>query len=121
MNDISLRNYAHLGDAVWELFVREYTVNKTQNAKLLHNMTTERVRAGYQAELLNFISESLTEQEHEFARRARNTTIPVARRNNQAEYRQSTAFEALVGFWYLNDKDRLEFFFNKFRECEMFI
>lgn len=121
MSEIPLRNYAHIGDAVWELFVREYTVNKTQNAKLLHEMTTERVRASFQAELLNLMNEELTEQEQDIARRARNTSIPVARRNNQAEYRQATAFEALIGFWYLNDKTRLEFFLDKFRKLEQFI
>ena len=25
----ALRNYAHLGDAVWEIFVREYVIYKT--------------------------------------------------------------------------------------------
>ena len=121
MEEISLRNYAHIGDAVWEIFVREYTVFKTQNAKLLHDMTSKRVRASFQAQLLNDISECLTYEEQDIARRARNTQIPIARRNNQAEYRQSTAFEALIGYWHLNDKNRLEYFLNKFRELEYFI
>ena len=30
-----LRNYAHIGDAVWEVFVRDYTILQTSNAKLL--------------------------------------------------------------------------------------
>ena len=120
MEEICLRNYAHIGDAVWELFVREYTVAQTQNAKKLHEMTTKRVRASYQAELLNSIQDDLTEEEHDIARRARNTSIPIARRSNQAEYRQSTSFEALIGYWYLNDKDRLDFFFDKFRSSEDF-
>ncbi|MGN1154137.1 MAG: Mini-ribonuclease 3 [Candidatus Gastranaerophilaceae bacterium] len=121
MIEIPLRNYAHIGDAVWELFVREYTVNKTQNSKLLHNMTTERVRASFQAELLNTISDELTESELDIARRARNISIPVARRSNQGEYRQATAFEALIGYWYLHDKLRLEKIFNLFKTMEQFI
>ena len=59
MQELSMRNYAHIGDAVWELFVREYTVYKTQNSKQLHNMTTERVKAGFQAKYLDLI-------QHEF-------------------------------------------------------
>lgn len=106
MEELNLRSYAHLGDAVWELFVREYTVFQTQNLKTLHKITTERVNSGYQAKMLEFISEFLSEYEHELARRARNCPIPVARRNNQVEYRQSTAFEALIGYWYLHDKTR---------------
>lgn len=121
MQELSMRNYAHIGDAVWELFVREYTVYKTQNSKQLHNMTTERVKAGFQAKYLDLIQDELTEVEHEIARRARNASIPVARRNNQSEYRLSTAFEALLGFWYLNDKERLNYFFEKFKQMKEFI
>jgi len=108
MKEMNLRNYAHIGDAVWELFVREYTVYKTQNSKILHKITTERVNSAYQAEMLNFIEDMLTDEEHELARRARNCPIPIGRRNNQAEYRQATSFEALIGFWYLNNKPRLD-------------
>ena len=36
---VVLRNYAHIGDSVWELFVRTYTIYKTSNAKLLHKIT----------------------------------------------------------------------------------
>ena len=120
MEELSSRNLAHIGDAVWELFVREYTVFKTQNSKLLHSLTTERVRASFQAELFNLIYDELNENEQDISRRARNASIPVARKNIQAEYRQATAFEALIGFWYLNDKDRLKYFFDKFKLMDEF-
>ena len=120
MEELSSRNLAHIGDAVWELFVRKYTVFKTQNSKLLHSLTTERVRASFQAELFNFIYDELNEKEQDISRRARNASIPVARKNIQAEYRQATAFEALMGFWYLNDKDRLKYFFEKFKLMDEF-
>ena len=107
MELLNPRNYAHIGDAVWELFVREHTVFKTQNLNTLHKITTEKVNSGFQAAALEFIEPELTEVELDLARRARNCQIPVARRNNQAEYRQSTAFEALIGYWYLTDKSRL--------------
>ena len=90
---IALRNYAHLGDAVWEIFVREYVIFKTSNSKILHKMT----------------------------RRGRNLPIPVARRAIQNVYRPSTAFEVLIGYWYLHDKERLNFFYNKIKnETEYF-
>ncbi len=107
MEDMNLRNYAYIGDAVWELFIREKTVRMTENAKILHKITTDKVKASYQAELLHNMQ--LTEEEHDIARRARNLPIPIARRSNQAEYRQATAFEALIGWWYLNDKERLNY------------
>lgn len=117
---IVLRNYAHIGDTVWELFVRTYTIYKTSNAKVLHKITTDRVNATFQKEMLDFIQEDLTGEELELARRARNLPIPVGRRNIQAIYRQSTAFEVLIGYWYLHDKERLEKFYSKFKQTEFF-
>ena len=117
---IALRNYAHLGDAVWDVFVREYAVFKTSNAKLLHKMTTDRVNAVFQKDLLHLIESDLTEDEQELTRRARNLPIPVGRRAIQKDYRQSTAFEVLIGYWYLHDKDRLNLFYQKFKETEFF-
>lgn len=115
-----LRNYAHLGDTVWELFVRNYTVLKASNAKMLHKITTERVNATFQKEMLDLIIKDLTEDELELARRARNLSIPVGRRSIQSTYRQSTAFEVLIGYWYVHDKERLKFFYSKFNETEFF-
>ena len=117
---IPLKNYAHIGDAVWEVFVREYTIQKTSNTKILHKITTDRVNASFQKEMLDLITPYLTEKESEMVRRARNLSIPVGRKNIQATYRPATAFEVLIGFWYLCDKVRLEYFYNIIRETEYF-
>lgn len=106
MEEINLRNYAYLGDAVWELYIREKTILQTNNSKKLHQITTNFVKTHFQCELLHSIENLLTEEEHEIARRARNLPIPIGRRNMQNEYRQATAFEALIGWWYLNNKNR---------------
>ena len=106
--EIQLRNYAHLGDAIWEVIVREYTVDKAMTVKALHKMTTDRVNAKFQYLLLTELESILTDSEKEIMRRARNLPVPVARRNMQAEYRMATAFETLIGYWYMNDKVRFE-------------
>ncbi len=108
MEEMGLRHLAYLGDAVWELFVRERTINLTPNAAVLHKITTDKVKAAFQAELLADLDGQLSEEEKEIARRGRNLPIPVGRRSNQAEYRQATAFETLIGWWYYYDKNRLE-------------
>ncbi len=108
MEEMGLRHLAYLGDAVWELFVRERTILQTPNAGILHKITTEMVKAAFQAKLLQELDEQLSEEEKEIARRGRNLPIPVGRRSNQAEYRQATAFETLIGWWYYYDKNRLE-------------
>lgn len=108
MEEMNLRNFAYLGDAVWELFIRELTIYKTQDAKELHKITTEKVNASKQKDLLLIIMETLNEEEQELARRGRNLPVPIGRKSNQSEYRMATAFEVLIGWWYKNDKSRLE-------------
>lgn len=108
MDEINLKNYAYLGDAVWELFVREITILKTQNAMKLHKITTEKVNAKAQHDLLMQIQNMLTEEELEIMRRSRNLPVPIARKANQSDYRMATAFEALIGWWYKNNKERLK-------------
>ena len=117
---IPLRNYAHIGDAVWDVFVREYAIFQTSNAKVLHKMTTDRVNAVFQKDLLHMIENKLTADETELARRARNLPIPTGRRSIQKDYRQSTAFEVLIGYWYLHDKQRLDYFLSEFKDTEFF-
>ena len=112
MEEMNLRNYAYVGDAVWELFIRKKTVRISENARKLHNITTEKVKTSFQSNLLKKLEEILTEEELEISRRARNLPIPVGRRNIQVEYRYATAFEALIGWWYENDKNRLNFMLN---------
>ena len=118
--ELALRNYAHIGDSVWEVFVRTYTIYKTSNSKLLHKITTDRVNATFQKDLLNLLMPILTEDEQELARRARNLPIPVARRSIQADYRQATAFEVLIGYWHLHNKSRLEEIYQIIKETEFF-
>lgn len=119
--ELALRNYAHIGDAIWEVFVRTYVIYKTSNSKLLHKMTTDRVNATSQKDLLNLLMQELSEDEQELARRARNLPIPVGRRSIQADYRQATAFEVLIGYWYLHNKERLEEVYQIIKLTEFFI
>ncbi len=113
MNDcLNLKNYAHIGDAVWEIFVRKYVIYKTSNSKIMHKMTTDRVNAHFQKSMLDFLYSYLTDEEIELVRRARNLSIPVARKSIQADYRMATAFEVLCGYWYINDQDRLNKIFS---------
>jgi ribonuclease-3 family protein len=116
MDEINLRNYAYLGDAVWELHIRQKTICLTNNAKKLHQITTNLVKTSYQCEMLNYIEKYLTEEEHEITRRARNLPIPIGRRNIQHDYRLATAFETLIGWWFLNNKTKLEEIFDLIEE-----
>ena len=119
-NSLTLKNYAHIGDAIWEVFVREYVIFKTSNSKLMHKLTTERVNAHFQKSMLDNLIPLLSENELELVRRARNLPIPVARKSIQADYRLATAFEVLFGYWYINDKSRLNEIYEIISQLEYF-
>lgn|SRR5574344_89032 len=108
MEELNLRHFAHIGDALWELEVRKKVVYMTKNANMLHKLSVSFVNAEFQTNLLEKIEDSLTEIEKDITRRARNIPTSVKRRNNQALHRHATAFEVLLGYLYYNDKERYQ-------------
>lgn len=111
INQMSPLTWAYVGDAVYELYVRSYLIDTTNlKPNNLHKEAIKYVKAQAQAEILKNLQESLTEQEQEIVRRARNTqNHHVAKNADPADYMYSTAFEGLIGFLYLsNQKERLE-------------
>ena len=76
----------------------------------MHIESIKYVKAKSQAEILKKSTENLTEEEKDIVRRGRNTeNHHVAKNANVADYSQSTAFEALIGYLYLTKQDqRLE-------------
>lgn len=108
VNSLSLRSLAHIGDAVYELYVREKTVFILTKPEKLHKITVSVVNAEFQAYLLDKAEDFFSEEETEIIRRARNLSVTTSRRTNHKIHRLSTAFEAVIGYLHLIDKDRLE-------------
>ena len=105
--------YAYLGDAVYELYIREFLIkNKILKVNDLQKSATKYVSAKAQATILNdLVNEKyLKDNENEIIRKARNTKIKHHPKNADIiTYKMATAFEALLGYLYLNgDKSRLE-------------
>jgi ribonuclease III family protein len=105
--NLSIRSFALIGDAVYEVFIREITVLKTENINKLHKINISVVNGEFQASLLDKMESFLTEFEKDLIRRGRNTSVTTAKRTNHTIHRLSTAFEALIGYLHLNDKERL--------------
>ena len=105
---ISPRLLAHLGDAVFHLFERERKLLTAATVSQLHRVSSMRATARAQAQLLDMLSDLLTEQEADLVRRARNIKPQRQKRAEQASYRKSTAFEALLGYLYVTDTGRLK-------------
>ena len=105
MEELNLKCYAHLGDAVYEVFIREKVILLTSNLGKMHKINTALVRASFQCELLDVIDPYLTEKEQDLIRRGRN--LASSTRKNQALHRLATGLEVLVGYLHLHDRERL--------------
>lgn len=104
----NLKHYAYIGDCVFELFIREIVITKTQKQDLMHKMSTNFVNAQAQADILENIFEHLTEEELEIQKRGRNLKISINKKSNPKIHALATSFEVLIGYWYLNNKTRLD-------------
>lgn len=116
LNELSPLTLAFIGDAVFELFVREEIVCRANRpAKKLHEMSIKKVCCKAQAEKFHKIESSLTEEEYSIYKRGRNAT-PLHKPKNatRKEYSLATGLEAVFGYIYLKgDVSRLKFLFEK--------
>lgn len=109
-NQLSPLALAFMGDAIHTAYVREVVLNNQPNKmNNYHNTAKNFCNAKKQKETLDLISESLSDEEKDVVRRARNTHSKHSAKNFDEEtYKKATAFEALVGWLYLtNQKERL--------------
>ena len=102
---------AFLGDAVYELFVRQQLV-ETANMPVnkLHLLAVEKVRASFQSNAYSIIEPQLTEEEQTIWKRGRNANgVKAPKHADPVEYRRATGLETLFGYLFLQGKmDRLE-------------
>lgn len=105
---------AYIGDIVFSMYVRLRLLPTSGHVRIIHEFGAKMVSAVMQAKAMNAIAEDLTEEEAAVAKRGRNTKSHVPKSASMIEYRQGTAFEALLGWLFLSDKyDRLELLLEK--------
>ncbi len=104
INTMSPLTWAYIGDAVYELYIRQHLVEITNlKPNKLHREATKFVRASAQAEILEKLKDYLTEEEQEIVRRGRNTQNHHLPKNaDPADYMYSTAFEGLIRIFIFN-------------------
>ena len=105
--EYNLKHYAYIGDCVWELFIRELVIKKTQKQQTMHKLSVKYVCASFQAQAIEFILDKLNEEEKELQKRARNLKITINKKNNPQMHALATSFEVLIGYFYLNNEKRL--------------
>ena len=101
---------AFLGDSVLELKIREYYVRSgLMKVKDLQNMTSQLASASAHHQIMDYLLENdlLSSEELKVYKKGRNAKVNQRRKNFDSEnYHASTGFEALIGYLYLNNKDR---------------
>ena len=73
----------------------------------MHKMSTKYVNAQAQANIFEIIIENLNKEESEIQKRGRNLKITINKKSNPKIHALATSFEVLIGYWYLNNKNRL--------------
>ena len=98
---------AYLGDAVYEIYVRTLYLNPPKRIQDYHNQVVSHVRAESQARHLRSLQPYLTDVELEILRRGRNAAVRKLKRLDASIYQQASSLEALLGYLYLVDTERL--------------
>ena len=120
---------AYIGDSIFDLMIRTIVVSKTnKQTQKYHEEVTKIVCATSQAIMMKGIKENLTEAEHAIYKRGRNANTNTKAKNaSLSDYRNATAFEAVLGYLYLNEdfirlsdivRMSLDVLYNKDREDE---
>jgi ribonuclease-3 family protein len=97
---------AYLGDAVWELRLRERFIIRNLKVKDLNKLVKPHVSAVAQSKIYLSIVDELEEEYKAGARRARNSKISTFPKScTMKEYKNATAFEALIAMCYINKRE----------------
>lgn len=109
-SQLSPLQLAYIGDAVYELFIRNYIVSRKKvSVHQLHKESISYVKAKGQKDILFKIKDDLTEEEWNTVKRGRNAKSGTIPKNADVQdYKYATGFEALIGYLYLLKRyDRL--------------
>ncbi|MDO4383658.1 MAG: ribonuclease III domain-containing protein [Eubacteriales bacterium] len=112
IQNINSTTLAYMGDAVYEVRVREMLIEQDpHDVNKLHKMAVRYVSAAGQAKAMKKLAEGfLTEEEVRLYKRARNHRSMSRPRNTDPRiYKIATGFEALLGYLFLaEESERLD-------------
>ena len=118
INTINIVTLAYLGDAIYEVYIRESLIKKkVAKVEDLTKVATLYVSAKGQANILKDLIDKnyFTEEELDVIKRGRNyKRSSHPKHTDVVTYKYSTGFEALIGYLYLsNNKERLNEILNQ--------
>ena len=117
INEINILSLAYLGDAIYELKVRNYLVSTgISKVNKLQKEAMNFVTAKNQCKFVNYFLDNnlLTEIEIDYVKRGRNaSTYSHPKNTDIVTYKWATGFECLFGYLYLDHKEeRINELFN---------
>lgn len=109
---INVITLAYLGDAIYEVYIRENLL-KTGLIKVddMQKEAINYVSAKSQCRIVQDLMDKniLSEEEIDVVKRGRNYKRSIHPKNTDIiTYKMATGFEALIGYLYLKDRNRLE-------------
>lgn len=116
IKEISSNSLSFIGDAVYTLKVREfYITNKYQSSKTLQQLCNRYNCAKGQMKVFERLSNEnfFNEEELNVYKRGRNHITHIPKNGDLASYKCASGLEAIVGYLYLTNKDRLEDMFEE--------
>ncbi len=116
IKNISANSLSFIGDAVYSLKVREYFIEQHfQRSSQLPKLCNAYVSAkGQTKTFLRLNNEHFfTEKELEIFKRGRNHITHIPKNGDLLSYQTASGLEAICGYLYLCDKERLETLFKE--------
>ena len=114
-NSYSALQLAYLGDAVFELQVREKLIkNGAAPVNNLHKYAVNLVKAESQAIMYKALMSVATEEEQTILKRGRNAKSATKAKNSSLiDYKHATGLESLFGYLFLKgESDRIKELFD---------
>ena len=116
IREYSGTSFSFIGDAVFTLRVRQYFVeNHYQSSKTLQKLCNGYNSAKGQTKVFHRLNDEgfFTEEELEIYKRGRNSIGHIPKNGDLKTYECASGLEAICGYLYLCDQERLEVFFEK--------
>ena len=116
IKELSGNSLSYLGDAVFTLRVREFFLqNHYQSPKTLQKLSNNYNSAKGQRRIFERLQNNgfFNDQEIDIFKRGRNDIHHIPKNSDLVSYEIASGLEAICGYLYLTDKDRLDQFFNE--------
>lgn len=111
-NEIEIRSInplvlAYIGDALYEIYIRNYIVHKYEGkVHDFHRIATRFVKASGQAKIVHVLENEFSEEEWKIIKKGRNQKSATIPKNASiSDYRYATGFECLLGYLYLKGEE----------------